>query len=196
MGLDVNILRPLEAMYGSLKRRFRFSSGVGAEFSDTNGILQGCPLSIILLNALVSVWARALDSEVPSAMSYAFADDTVVTVKARRFVQPASNSTREFAEFTGQQLSAKKSFAVTTVAGIRHRVKLGDEQISWLERGKCVGVQLAFQGQRDPEKDEERLKTAGARALRVGTLPIGFDGRSFVLQVGVMPIRLHGTAIH
>eukprot|EP00973_Karenia_brevis_P042938 5944895-Karenia_brevis.AAC.1 len=63
-------------MYSGLRRRLRFNGAVGGEFVATNGILQGCPLSVVLLNALVSVWARCLQEECPEVRSWAYVDDT------------------------------------------------------------------------------------------------------------------------
>ena len=51
MGLHPKILQPLRAMYKNLSRRFKYSLGVGRTFTVTNGILQGCPTSVILINA-------------------------------------------------------------------------------------------------------------------------------------------------
>ena len=48
--------------------------GVGKEFRATNGVLQGCPLSMILLNLLVSVCSKAIDAET-CADPMAYADD-------------------------------------------------------------------------------------------------------------------------
>ena len=59
LGLAPNIGRPLQGMYAQLVRRFRISTHMGTPFKSTNGILHGCPLSVILLNALVNVWSRA-----------------------------------------------------------------------------------------------------------------------------------------
>ena len=46
-----------------LQRRFRAVGGVGKLFQATNGILQGCPLSVILLNGLASIWSRTVAAE-------------------------------------------------------------------------------------------------------------------------------------
>ena len=51
-GMDPCILRPLAAIYSSLDRRFKVGGRLGLPFRPTNGILQGCPLSVILINLL------------------------------------------------------------------------------------------------------------------------------------------------
>lgn len=65
MGLPSMILRPSRGMYKQLQRRFRCGGGCGREFRSTNGILQGCPISVLYLNALISIWIRAVSAEVP-----------------------------------------------------------------------------------------------------------------------------------
>ena len=54
-GMDLRLIRPLRSLYAGLTRRFRFGVAVGREFSSTNGVIQGCPLSVALLNLLVNV---------------------------------------------------------------------------------------------------------------------------------------------
>eukprot|EP00973_Karenia_brevis_P041445 5734285-Karenia_brevis.AAC.1 len=87
MGLPEEVLRPTQTMYTTLQRRLKCGQNVGAPFIATNGILQGCPLSVILLNALVSVWLEAVSAEVSKAIPQAFADDTNAVCQTRRSVQ-------------------------------------------------------------------------------------------------------------
>ena len=75
LGLDARITGPLRAMHEGLQRRFRVTgSAVGKPFEATNGILQGCPVSVICLNALLAVWARAVEDKAGVQVS-AYADD-------------------------------------------------------------------------------------------------------------------------
>ena len=54
-GLNAQFLGALKGMDGQLERRFKLNGLAGREFTSTNGIMQGCPLSIVLLNLLMSV---------------------------------------------------------------------------------------------------------------------------------------------
>ena len=65
LGLHKKILGPMHSMYCNLRRRFKFVGGVGDEFVATNGILQGCPLSVIFVNALMSIWSKSIEGEIP-----------------------------------------------------------------------------------------------------------------------------------
>ena len=62
--------RAMETMYGQLVRAFEFARGPGSLWKATNGIHQGCPLSIVLINALIVVWKTKMDS---------LSEDVVVT---------------------------------------------------------------------------------------------------------------------
>ena len=48
---DAEVLAALQAMYCQLVRAFKLAGGLGDWWRATNGILQGCPLSFILVNA-------------------------------------------------------------------------------------------------------------------------------------------------
>ena len=63
MGISDRILKPIRHVYDNLTRRFKFASGVGKPFKTTNGILQGCPLSVVLFNALCSILSKAIEQE-------------------------------------------------------------------------------------------------------------------------------------
>ena len=55
LGWDAEVLAALQAMYYQLVRAFKLAGGLGDWWRATNGILQGCPLSVILVNALMGV---------------------------------------------------------------------------------------------------------------------------------------------
>eukprot|EP00973_Karenia_brevis_P094598 12423279-Karenia_brevis.AAC.1 len=79
LGLHCRVLHPLMSMYAGLRFRFKVAGSYGKQFETTNGILQGCPLSVILVNAVMMTWARAVQREVPGSLPKAFADDTGAT---------------------------------------------------------------------------------------------------------------------
>ncbi|KAJ9440259.1 hypothetical protein DIPPA_05535 [Diplonema papillatum] len=68
-------MTPLRGIYGVLVRRFKLPLGVGDEFEVTNGILQGCPISVILINALLSIPMKAVKAEAPGLLTESYADD-------------------------------------------------------------------------------------------------------------------------
>ena len=62
LGMDPGTCRALGAMYKQLRRAFKVAGALGLWWQATNGILQGCPLSVILVNVLTTIWKWEVDS--------------------------------------------------------------------------------------------------------------------------------------
>ena len=168
MGLPSSVLRPISAMYKGSRRRFRVGASVGQAFRLTNGSLQGCILSVVLLNALVSVLLEAVSREVKGAEPQAYADDVGALMRRRRDVQKVADVTREFAILTGQQINAKKSHAFST-ALVRHRpIRLGEGCVRWVEGVCSLGAEVVARDGFQRERTEARILSACQIARRVG----------------------------
>ena len=61
VGMDPGTCRALGAMYKQLCWAFKIAGALGL-WQATNGILQGCPLSVILVNVLTTIWKWEVDS--------------------------------------------------------------------------------------------------------------------------------------
>ena len=62
LGMDPGTYRALGASYKQLRRAFKFAGAFGLWWQATNGTLQGCPLSVILVNVLTTIWKWEVDS--------------------------------------------------------------------------------------------------------------------------------------
>ncbi|CAE8623234.1 unnamed protein product [Polarella glacialis] len=198
MGMASRILRPVTGMYKQLRRRFKVAGGIGKEFSSTNGIPQGCPVSVVLLNALLSVWTQSVENEIPEACPSAFADDTGATVSSRGALQKVADLTKEFADLTGQTLStgaAGKSFAFRTDGGRNTTIRLGGIVLPWRVSAKQLGVHVHFRKQHDDDREAEKLDLSAAAAAKVAWLPLGLFGRSIVLQTMVLSRSSYGSEV-
>ena len=67
-GLDPKPEAALEAMYQQLHRAFKINGALGSFFHATNGVLQGCAMSVLMINMLSTAWMRAVD-ELEGAIS-------------------------------------------------------------------------------------------------------------------------------
>ena len=61
LGMEPGIVRALMGMYRQLRRAFKVSGCLGSWWRATNGILQGCPLRVILINPLTTVCKMEID---------------------------------------------------------------------------------------------------------------------------------------
>ena len=62
LGMDPGTCHALGAMYKQLRRAFKITGALGLWWQATNGILQGCPLSVIVVNVLTTIWTWEVDS--------------------------------------------------------------------------------------------------------------------------------------
>ena len=67
-GPDPKPQAALEAMYQQLHRAFKINGALGSFFHATNGVLQGCAMSVLMISMLTTVWMRAVD-ELEGAIS-------------------------------------------------------------------------------------------------------------------------------
>ena len=193
-GLHTNILRPLKSMYQRLRRRFRVAGSVGKEFQATNGILQGCPLSVILLNALISIWAKAVQAEAAGAEPSAYIDDTNVIAKRPNTLQKALDITGDFVRITNQKLQTGKSFSFATSTSRMRRLKVGDERLKSTSQFKIVGAGLSSNEEANTSH-HARLEAAMDILRRMAWSPLPFEIRLSLLEGMVMPRCLYGCSV-
>ena len=129
-GMHPGTLRVLSGMYTQLTHCFKIMGCLCSFFAATNGILQGCPLSVIFINLMTSIWKKILDAQsqaihtsstrlppggkpgealdfILTALGYA--DDTYGVAVGQHTVEPLSECTHEWLEATGQDVNPKKS---------------------------------------------------------------------------------------
>ena len=62
LGMDERVPRALAALYRRLRRAFCLAGAAGGgRWRATNGILQDCPLIVILINLLTTMWKLEID---------------------------------------------------------------------------------------------------------------------------------------
>ena len=92
-------------MYRQIHRRFKLGRFVGEAFRSTNGILQGCPISVVLLNALMMMHI-ALGHNV-SAESYV--DDVTLLSLNSTSLQRAMDVVSDFMGLSDKKVNEKKT---------------------------------------------------------------------------------------
>ena len=102
------VLQLLRDMYRELRRRFIMAGHVGKEFATSNGIIQCCPLGVLLLNLLMNTWARSVKAGTTAAMPKVHADDLS---KDSEDIDVALKITGCFARVTQQKLNVEKNKA-------------------------------------------------------------------------------------
>ena len=189
------LLAPLHRIYRVMRRRFKVAGGVCQEFRATNGILQGCPLSVILLNLLVSVWCRTVAAET-AALPEAYADDTGV-MGSRSAVEQAGAVTSEYCQLTGQALNVRKckAFYVNRRAS-SPPIRLQGVDVEETSAARCLGADIRFAPMAaESSHVTQRVDNAVATAHRIAVLPLPMDLRVRMLATQPCASAFHGVEV-
>ena len=106
-GCDANFILLLRHLYTHMHRCFRYAGCIGSFWQATNGLLQGDPLSVIILNCVLCPLLRQL-SLIPGLSVYAFADDLTVVSSSWDTLHQAYQSLIHFCECTDLTLNTSK----------------------------------------------------------------------------------------
>ena len=105
-GLTTFFLR----LYGNLKRHLSYLNWVSpVPTTSTNGVVQGCSLSLIAINLNMAVWANMI-SQIPSIIACAFIDDAYIWVRLEHchLLAKAIETTQWWDSLCGQALNNGK----------------------------------------------------------------------------------------
>ncbi|KAJ9436387.1 Retrovirus-related Pol polyprotein from type-1 retrotransposable element R2 [Diplonema papillatum] len=191
LGLHERILGPLRDIYARLRRRYKLHMGVGGVFFTTNGILQGCPLSVILINALLSIVVRRVD-DVGGVTSESFADDLTLLSRLREAcLQDALVEVDRFCSNTGMSIGIPKTFAFGTPKGYEAKLRVGGALIATKEELTIVGCLVGTK--RTRRTTDLRYDQRAEEAERLGALPISRAQRSGLAAMAVLPAATYGS---
>jgi hypothetical protein len=191
LGMGKRILSPLRSMYKGLTRRFKLPLGVGSVFEVTNGILQGCPISVILINALLSVLMKAIDAET-DVHTKSYADDAnLLSRSSEAALQLGVDLVDEFCLLTGMKLNLAKTIAFSTRAGHKSTLQLrsAGQCFPASTTFKCLGAKMCTKGGNE-RIDSERVLAAAEAAANLVHIPIPFKSKVAMVQSSILPAAL------
>lgn len=114
-GADVRIVQTLRSFYIS-HHFFRLEGSYLPSYKPTCGIVQGCPLSMLILTSLVTSWLENLQAHTKVSVPRSYADDmSCVTVDSSKHVVSQEfpkvyRLTQDFTKTAGLTINAKKTF--------------------------------------------------------------------------------------
>ena len=168
-------------------------------FKSTNGILQGCPLSVVLLNLLMQVWCNLIQSEAPEATPRCYADDAQASTKQPRVVRRVLELTIEFCRLTGMRLNAKKIHLWATEKELREQLRgimLDGMELPVVYHDRSLGAQLSFDWRWHNSPDtQSRLLSAEKCCERIKAVPLGVEQRAQLIESMVIPKLLYDTSV-
>ena len=161
-GMHHRIINPLRAMYSSLYRVFKLRGSCGPWWTANNGLLQGCPLSMIGLNAVVSSILEIAKVQCPEVIARTYADDvsaTCVTSSTQALVHNIAKFHRivyALEEIKFGEIATDKSFTFGHPC-LKQRIQ---PDYKHLQNFKIVGGSFISEGQNSNASAVERGRFA------------------------------------
>eukprot|EP00660_Eupelagonema_oceanica_P006768 gene6768-biopygen36539 len=205
LGLHSRVLCPLRTMYASLLRCFKINGAVGQFFRSTQGILQGCPLSVVGLNAMMSVLSRAVESRAPGAEYDSFADDGGITATAptretaAATVQQGVAEVDRFAGLTGGEIHLGKSHSWCTDKDFVLELQCGGKKVKREHSARLLGAFVRYDNTtcKTPEWLTGRFAKLKQFCSRAGQLPYPSKLKEQFISAGPIASVVNGcTAVH
>ena len=116
-GCDNKICAVLDGFYAQHVKHFRIQGHYDSPFYPSNGLVQGCPLSMLVLSSLTAAWLEHLQEHEPEVEAKSYADDLSLCATAARprvlqaKVAAVHSHTHQFVTRSGLKLNCVKSFS-------------------------------------------------------------------------------------
>ena len=198
LGLPAFFVNTLSNLYGRLRRFLKHAKGFGSCISSNRGIVQGCPVSVVLLNLLVSVFLRVVEVQNSQASPQAYADDisasTTSVASLDLFLQQAGS----FASVTGQRLKAKKSKLWSTCSKMQtdlSALRLGSVSLDSVLDIRYLGAQFGFHAGLPVVDWSHHFATFKRLVSRVACLPLSAAQKALIISAAPIPKILHGCEL-
>jgi len=161
-GLDPKILGPMTRFYQNLSRINKFSDGaVGNRWKPSNGMIQGCVLSIMALNAIVSIWEDEIREQVgEEILAGIYADDLSIITHDLDVLVKVETITKEFAELADMILHPNKCYSTANSPNAfqKLRNKIG-KVTTPKEVVALLGTDVGLPNSGKPKYDARKEKT-------------------------------------
>ena len=195
-GIPQGIAEQLHSLYCNLKRYVRVAGSYGAVIEQTNGIGQGCSLSIIIANLYVATLFRLLRSKFPELQMGAFLDDRNFTSDNECQLMKAIVATRSFDRAAGHNTNLKKSAVFANEQRIRDSMRkttLDGNQLPVTINENMVGHQIAAGAKRNIQNLSSRTTTAASKATKISCMATTRKNKTKLIQGAVIPSAVSGT---
>lgn len=195
-GVDERVVRPLEALYGRLRRRFVFSRSLGPWWEAFNGLAQGCALTILVLNLFMEVNVRSVLAAAPAGIAHVYLDDLTMEGEDEETARKQLRTQEVFDEVAGMAINAKKTECIANsrrLSEALRALRVGGGEIGVVGGAKLLGCVVTAAGQ--PQTTAvvgRRVSDAVAVARRIRAAPLYAAGRATLLATAAASKVRHG----
>ena len=199
LGLPRALTNCLSNLYLRFERVVKFSKGFGANpLTADRGIVQGCPVSVVLLNLLGMVFLKTIDSRCPSTCPRVYADDTSASSGS---VSNLSNFLFEagtFATVSGQRIKPSKCKLWSTNPNLLpdlQALRLANKSLDIVQDVRFLGAQFGFHLGTPLDNRDALLLEISEQVRRVACLPLTAEEKGLLISSAAIPRAVHGCQL-
>ena len=198
-GLSLALSGPWKDFTPSCSDGGRLAPLYGECFTSANGILQGCPLSLVLLNMLVHVWVVMIQRKVPAASPSAYADDLGATATSSKVIRRVLKHTQGFCSLTGMLINAPKSGVWATSRRLRLELAttctVDGAAIPLVMDERHLGAFVSFTKRKCRGRIDQTEKACSEVLERICSLQLHLEARAHLVASMVLPKALYAGGV-
>ena len=184
-GADPNVLRALTGFYTQHEKYFQIDGHFSPAYKPSNGILQGCPLSMLLLTSLATTWIEHCQAHLPETRPRSYADDLSICAKSKNTAELVSQTrqmhqiTAEFVNDAGMKINPEKCFTFghKSVSGCLRLIPSHKQQF------RLVGGSIKLDNKHHwTDLEQSRAEQWKQSIQNIRPLPISWQEKSTIAQ--------------
>ena len=198
LGLPHFLVRCLSNLYSRLNRFLKHPKGFGSCLTANRGIVQGCPISVVLLNLLVSIFLRFSESSQSNTVAQAYADDVSGSSTEVSSLQTFLIQAGSFAKVTGQRLKASKCTVWCTSKSLLSDLKalrLGTSPLNIVDDVRYLGALFGFHEGLPRVGWNAKLDSFTRLVDRTRALPFAAEGKAQVIAACPIAKTFYGCEL-
>ena len=198
LGMPTHIANAALNFYENQHKFFKLGSAFGDRVLYSNSAVQGCSMSILIVNTLYSVFANHLELVSPIVQFRSFIDDAKFWAPTRDEAQlrVAFQEVEEFDRSIGQQTNDRKTavLAKRVRDSARFLTQVG-RNFNQVQHAKSLGYTHNLLKQNRPANQNLRVRKACQTLKRIACLPVSFYMRQTHIHANAHSQWLHGTDV-
>jgi len=201
-GMPESMITLMKHMYYKLQRRIKLAGRqVGPAWHMTNGLIQGDTLSIVGLQAIVTIWLEAGRACLPRDLRLrAYVDDKSATCRTIAGVARVVQLTEDFARLAHMQLARDKCYLTArTAEGLAQLRQKGPQGYPVVECLALLGIDIATDEVRTsgtmPKKVAKAVKKTLTRIQRIAKSGLWQAAKARCMGMSATSCLPHATAM-
>ncbi len=195
-GAPPSLARQMGFIGARLNRYIRVADSFGGVIRQSNGVGQGCSLSIVVANLYVATLFRYLRSQFPDVELAAFLDDRNMTADTVGRLAEAVRATKHFDEAAGHRTNLDKSAAFATEPRDRDALRnltIRGEKMNVKLNSVMVGHDISVRRARTTTHNTSRTNGATTRTNKIASTMYTRKQKKTLVQQAVIPSMTAGT---